>query len=216
MLAMPPPTAVPMRAGSCLFYHGHVFAALRKTPSTEAERLRNSWPLLLRMGFAPSTFFEEELQLLSNPPVIAQHYPIPLQRLVGYDVYGGSFGYWGDRQHPVEAFNLESVWWADDLAGADARSARALRKASARGEGHVQKRALQAVGIECWEMWTGKRWLRQHLAARRHRQSFDKTNEIGWNLKQLVAVVSVNLELICNAECGTVSRSGCALFYVRL
>jgi len=119
MLAMPEPTAVPLRAGSCLFYTGHTFAALRPTPSTDAEQ-RQSWPSLLRAGFAPSTFFEEELQLLSNPPSIARHYPISLQRLVGYDVYGGSFGYWGDRQHPIEAFNLESVRWADDLTSSDA------------------------------------------------------------------------------------------------
>ena len=31
--------------------------------------------------------------------------------------YAGSFGYWGDRQHPIEAFNLESVRWADHMGG---------------------------------------------------------------------------------------------------
>ena len=35
-------------------------------------------------------------------------------------VWTGSFGYWGDRQHPIEAFNLESVRWADHMEGSNA------------------------------------------------------------------------------------------------
>jgi ectoine hydroxylase-related dioxygenase (phytanoyl-CoA dioxygenase family) len=167
MLAMPKSTAVPMRAGSCLLYTGNTFAALRPEQSDDSPPLASEWPLILRSGYAPSVFFEEELQLLSNPPEIARHYPIPLQRLVGYDIYGGSFGYWGDRQvrkrgfcplfrqetmilsrqardkhresthkrlvfyvqqHPIEAFNLESIRWADhvDMGSGDSMAMEAL------------------------------------------------------------------------------------------
>ena len=63
-------------------------------------------------SYSPAYLCEEELQILSNPPELARTYPVALQRLCGWMIYGGSLGYWGSRQHPVEAYDLKPVDFA--------------------------------------------------------------------------------------------------------
>jgi ectoine hydroxylase-related dioxygenase (phytanoyl-CoA dioxygenase family) len=101
---------ISLPAGACLLFCGSTFHALAApggavTADRPAQRL-------LSTSYIPAFMYEEELQLLSNPPEVARHFPISIQRLCGYQVYAGSLGYWGDRQHPIEAFDLRPVDWA--------------------------------------------------------------------------------------------------------
>ena len=68
---------------------------------------------LLNIDFAAGFVAEQEVQVLSNPPAIARHYPKSLQRLCGYETHGDAVSYYQDWQHPVNSFELTPVNWAE-------------------------------------------------------------------------------------------------------
>ena len=80
------------------------------------------------MDYNAAFLCEEEFQVLSNPPEIARHMPVELQRLLGYDVFAGALNYFGDFQHPIESFDLEPIDWA--RADGEAQESHAVAQAS--------------------------------------------------------------------------------------
>ena len=48
------------------------------------------------IDYAAGFVAEEEVQVLSAPPVVARHFSKPLQRLVGYETHGEAVGYYVD------------------------------------------------------------------------------------------------------------------------
>ena len=68
---------------------------------------------LLNIDFAAGFVAEQEVQVLSNPPAIARHYPKSLQRLCGYETHGDAVSYYQDWQHPINSFDLTPVNWAE-------------------------------------------------------------------------------------------------------
>ena len=96
---------ISLAKGDILLSAGHTLTAFGPPES-------GAGGCFLCSSYSPAYLCEEELQILSNPPELARTYPIALQRLCGWMIYGGSLGYWGSRQHPVEAFNLAPVDFA--------------------------------------------------------------------------------------------------------
>ena len=83
---------------------------------TTGQTYRSAAGSALSVSYAAGFVAEAEIQVLSNPPEIARHYPKRLQRLVGYCPQGEAVGYYGDWQHPINSFDLQPINWAEEAA----------------------------------------------------------------------------------------------------
>ena len=77
--------------GSVMIYSGRLLRTEQRCATGAGGRVLDAG---YRVGFLSET----EPQYAANPPQLARHYPLGLQRMVGYDLMGATMGYFGDFQ----------------------------------------------------------------------------------------------------------------------
>lgn len=103
-----------MPKGSVVIYLGSTWHGGGKNTSGKARRGLN-------VDYNLGPLRTEENMYLAAPPSVACDFPVPLQRLVGYEMSGTSFGYFGEYYHPREALDRDTrpINWASPRRLAD-------------------------------------------------------------------------------------------------